>query len=259
VLSLSSHDLSTGRIHVGTSGWIYKHWRGVIYPKDLPTRDWYCFYAERFDTVEINNSFYGLPSEAAVREWTDQAPPGFVFAMKASRYLTHLKKLNDPAQPLANVLDRARLFGPHLGPVLYQLPPNWHCNPERLRRFLELLPPDVVHVLELRDPSWYTDAVSELLTEHKVGFCIHDLRGVPTPEWVTAKTVYVRFHGPTARAYAGGYPRERLRSWAEWMAEQRRAGRDVFAYFNNEDAGHAVRDALTLREMLAGSDNPAPR
>jgi uncharacterized protein YecE (DUF72 family) len=238
-------------VRVGTSGWIYKHWRGVVYPAALPVKDWLKSYCERFDTVEVNNSFYRLPSEAVFAAWARQVPAGFLFAVKASRFLTHMKKLKDPAEPLANVLGRARHLGPHLGPVLYQLPPHWHCNLDRLRAFLALLPRDLTHVIEFRDPSWYNDAVRALLTEHGVGFCIHDLRGVPSPEWVTARAVYVRFHGPTAKAYAGGYSPAHLRRWADRIAAYRHAGHDVYAYFNNDDAGHAVFDAQTLLGMLA--------
>jgi uncharacterized protein YecE (DUF72 family) len=231
----------------------------VVYPSQTPVKDWFGYYASKFDTVEINNSFYRLASEAAYREWHDQAPPGFLYAVKASRFLTHMKKLKDPAEPLANVLGRARLLVSHLGPILYQLPPRWRCDPDRLRAFLELLPRDLTHVMEFRDPSWCADVVRELLTAHGVGFCIHDLRGVPSPEWVTARAVYLRFHGPTAGAYAGGYPRVRLRSWADWITEQRWAGHDVYVYFNNDDAGHAVFDALTLRELLRERNGAAVR
>lgn len=266
--SRTSHDRSRecdaaeaapGRVRVGTSGWVYKHWRGVVYPKPLPVKHWFAHYATKFDTVEINNSFYRLASEDAYGEWRQQAPPGFLYAVKASRFLTHMKKLKDPVEPLANVLRRARLLGPHLGPVLYQLPPRWRCDPGRLRAFLELLPRDVTQVMEFRDPSWYTHAVRELLEAHGVGFCIHDLRGVPSPEWVTARAVYVRFHGPTGHAYAGGYPRERLRSWADWIAERRHVGHDVYVYFNNDDAGHAVFNALTLRDLLGECDGAVAR
>jgi uncharacterized protein YecE (DUF72 family) len=253
-----SHDRPSaapgpGRVRVGTSGWIYKHWKATVYPAGLPVKDWFGYYAATlFDTVEVNNSFYRLPSEAAFREWADQAPPGFLYAIKASRYLTHLKKLKDPEEPVNNVLSRARLLGRHLGPILYQLPPRWRCDPDRLRHFLALLPRDLTHVMEFRDRSWYADVVRELLTEYGVGFCVHDLRGDPSPEWVTARAVYVRFHGPTVRAYAGGYPRERLQFWADWIGERRQGGHDVYCYFNNDDAGHAVRDGLTLRALLAG-------
>ncbi len=236
---------------VGTSGWIYRHWRGVFYPPRLPMKDWFFHYARSFDTVEINNSFYRLPSEQAFTAWAKQAPPGFLYAVKASRFLTHMKKLKDAEEPLALILGRARLLGEHLGPILYQLPPHWHCDVARLRSFLKLLPPDLCHVLEFRDPSWYTDAVRDALTEHSVCFCIHDLRGAACPDWTTGPAVYVRFHGPTERAYAGGYPRTHLRRWAERLVDHRQAGRAVFAYFNNDDAGHAVADAALLRTLVS--------
>lgn len=246
-----------GQVRVGTSGWIYKHWRGVVYPAALAPRHWFAHYAVAFDTVELNNSFYRLPSADAFREWARQAPPGFIFAVKASRFLTHMKKLRDPEQPLENILGRARELGPHLGPVLYQLPPGWHANLDRLRHFLALLPTDLTHVLEFRDPSWYAPEVRDALAEFGVGFCIHDLRAQETPEWLTGPAVYVRFHGPTARAYAGRYPKAQLRSWAARIDRYRQAGHDVYVYFNNDDAGYAVTNARELREMLGGN-GPLP-
>jgi uncharacterized protein YecE (DUF72 family) len=245
-----------GGVRVGTSGWIYKHWRGPFYPPELPARRWFAYYGEHFDTVEVNNSFYRLPSEETFADWARQAPPGFVFAVKASRYLTHMKKLNDPEAPLANVLGHARRLGPHLGPVLYQLPPNWHCNVERLRRFLAVLPRDLTHAVEFRDPSWYTDAVREALAESGVAFCIHDLRGSASPEWVTSRVVYVRLHGPTAQAYAGRYTAAQLRRWADRIDGWRRAGHTVYAYFNNDVGGHAVVNTEQLKELL-GIEAPA--
>ena len=242
-----------GAVRVGTSGWIYRHWRGSFYPERLPVRRWLAYYAERFDTVEVNNSFYRLPSEATFAAWAQQAPLGFLFAIKASRYLTHMKKLKDPEQPLANVLGRARLLGPHLGPVLYQLPPHWHADVGRLRAFLALLPPDLDHVVEFRDPSWYTEAVRTALEEHGVGFCVHDLRGAPCPEWVTGRVAYFRFHGPTGQAYAGRYGRARLRGPARRIDACRRAGHAAFAYFNNDDAAFATTDARDLRDLLGVS------
>jgi uncharacterized protein YecE (DUF72 family) len=239
-----------GHVRVGTSGWIYKHWRGVVYPPDLPVRRWLAHYAESFDTVEVNNSFYRLPPEETFRSWAGQVPPGFVFAVKASRYLTHMKKLKDPEQPLANVLGHARALGEHLGPVLYQLPPGWHMNLDRLRHFLALLPAGITHVMEFRDPSWYAEEVRAALAEFGVSFCIHDLRGQSCPDWVTGPAVYVRFHGPTARAYAGRYSPGQMRAWAERIDRWRRAGHDVYAYFNNDDAGHAVTNARELRDLL---------
>jgi uncharacterized protein YecE (DUF72 family) len=247
----SSGPLTASRQwRVGTSGWIYKHWRGIFYPSRLPVKQWFAHYATVFDTVEVNNSFYRLPSEEAFAAWAKQAPPGFLYAVKASRFLTHMKKLKEPEAPLALLLGRARRLGAHLGPILYQLPPHWGCDVARLRAFLPHLPPELSHVLEFRDPSWYTEPVRDALAEHGVCFCIHDLRGAHCPEWLTGPAVYVRFHGPTPSAYAGGYPRPHLRRWAERIAGYLRAGRDVFAYFNNDDAGHAVANARELRELI---------
>ncbi len=239
-----------GHVRIGTSGWIYQHWRGVVYPRDAPVKRWFAIYSESFDTVEINNTFYRLPPPAVFQAWAAQAPPGFLYTVKASRYLTHMKKLKDAAEPLDNILGRARLLGDHLGPVLYQLPPHWHRDVGRLRQFLELLPMDLDHVVEFRDPSWYTDGVCHLLDDHGVGFCIHDLRGVSSPRWVTGPLAYVRFHGPTATAYAGCYPRAHLEHWAEQILDFQSAGKDVYAYFNNDQAGYAVANARDLRALL---------
>jgi uncharacterized protein YecE (DUF72 family) len=239
-----------GQVRIGTSGWSYKHWRGLFYPPRLPARDWFAFYARSFDTVEINNTFYRLPSTGAFAAWRRQAPPGFVYAVKASRYLTHRKKLTDPAAGLEALLGRARLLGPHLGPVLYQLPPHWRCNRDRLRDFLAALPRDLRHVFEFRDPSWYNDAVRELLTEAGAGFCIHDLRGSEAPPWVTGPLVYVRFHGAVGERYGGRYDADHLRRWAEPIDGLSGAGRDVYVYFNNDAGGHAVANARQLQELL---------
>jgi uncharacterized protein YecE (DUF72 family) len=240
-----------GEVRIGTSGWIYRHWRGTFYPRDLPARRWFAYYSESFDTVEINNTFYNLPAAAVFAAWKRQAPARFVYALKASRYLTHRKKLKDPEQPLDTLLTRARRLGSHLGPVLYQLPPRWHCNVERLREFIAHLPRDVRHAFEFRDPSWYSDDVRELLTKTGVGFCVHDLRGVASPEWVTGPLVYLRFHGPAAKAYAGKYGRAHLRRWAEKIEQFREDGRDVYAYFNNDDRAYAVTNARELQELVS--------
>jgi uncharacterized protein YecE (DUF72 family) len=241
---------SPGQVRIGTSGWVYPHWRGVFYPERLPAKGWFSFYAATFDTVEVNNSFYRLPSEPTVRQWERQAPEGFLYAVKASRFLTHRKKLKDPQGPLETILGRARMLKTHLGPVLYQLPPRWKRNTPRLRDFLEQLPSDLCHVFEFRDPSWYDDEVREALREAGAGFCIHDMRGSASPCWVTARTVYLRFHGPTERAYAGSYPAEQLRPWAERIDGWRREGRDVYAYFNNDAGGCAVVNARELWSLL---------
>jgi uncharacterized protein YecE (DUF72 family) len=172
---------ASAQVRIGTSGWTYRHWRGVFYPPRLPARACFAHYAASFDTVEINNSFYRLPSEEAFDAWARQAPPGFLYALKASRFLTHRKKLKDAEGLLALLLGRARRLGAHLGPILYQLPPHWRCDVGRLRAFLELLPPDVCHVFEFRDRSWYVEAVRDALAERGACFCLHDWGGGDCP------------------------------------------------------------------------------
>jgi uncharacterized protein YecE (DUF72 family) len=236
-------------IRVGTSGWIYAHWRGRFYPQEMRSKDWFAHYARHFDSVEINNSFYRLPSEQAFHAWREQAPPGFVYAVKASRFLTHMKKLADPEEPIERILGRARHLGEKLGPVLYQLPGGWKCNVDRLAHFFAALPRDLLHVIEYRRADWLCDEVFTLMRELNIGLCIHDL--LPDhPRVVTANVVYVRFHGAGAK-YAGSYTRRQLSQWALWMNEQARAGQNVYAYFNNDAEAHAVRNAQTLRRLIA--------
>jgi uncharacterized protein YecE (DUF72 family) len=245
-----------GRIHIGTSGWMYRDWRGVLYPARLPARRWLGFYTTSFDTVEINNTFYRLPAEETFVSWRRQAPPGFFYAVKANRYLTHQRKLKDAAEPLDLFLGRARLLEARLGPVLYQLPPYWRCDRARLASFLALLPHDVQHVIEFREPSWYKDDVRRLLTEAGVNLCIHDSRRGAGPPWVTGPLVYVRFHGPTDPTCAGRYRRPHLRQWARTIDGFRQAGHDVWAFFNNDVAGHAVINARELRDLLGVAPRP---
>jgi uncharacterized protein YecE (DUF72 family) len=239
----------SARCYIGTSGWIYPHWRGVFYPPDLPQTRWYEHYARHFETVEINYSFYRLPSEAAFDQWRMQASAGFVYAVKANRFLTHVKRLKNAAEPLEQFLSRARRLGEHLGPILWQLPPRWRVDPARLETFATLLPPDSVHVFEFRDPSWFVQPVQEVLERFGLGFCIFDMPDLPCPLWVTSSVVYLRFHG-AGMLYAGRYGRDGLLPWAErirqWLAE----GRTIYAYFNNDAFGHAVEDAQVLREMV---------
>jgi len=237
------------KIHIGCSGWIYKDWRGRFYPQDMPSKKWFAFYAETFDTVEINNSFYRLPPPAIFEKWRDQAPDGFCYAVKASRYLTHNLKLKDAQDSLDRILGNARHLKPRLGPILYQLPPRWTFNRDRLDPFLQLLPKDLVHVIEFRDESWQTEEALALLDAYGVGFCTHDMPGTKVRRWASGKAAYVRFHGGVGK-YHGRYPDEILQGWADWMIAQAAAGRPVWAYFNNDHEAHAVHDALTLRSMV---------
>lgn len=241
-----------GHAYVGCSGWQYKHWRGDFYPADLPVSQWFDHYARRFDTVEINNSFYRLPERATFAAWSRRAPPRFTFAVKASRFLTHMKKLKDPEEPIERLFARMRALRPHLGPVLYQLPPGWKPDVDRFARFLALLPRDAQHVVEFREPAWYSSNILALMERHRVSMCLHDMPGSATGRDRVGPIVYVRFHGATSK-YGGGYSADRLRGWAEWLNAQRDAGTNVYAYFNNDTGGHAPRDAVALRRAMEES------
>lgn len=240
------------KLRIGTSGWVYPHWQGVFYPDDLPTSEWFAYYAECFSTVEINNTFYQLPSEEVFLKWRDGAPPGFLFAVKANRYLTHMKKLKDAQEPLERFLGRARLLGNKLGPILYQLPPNWKCNPDRLRNFLSLLPNNLLHVIEFRDQSWLNEEVFNLLAEYQAAFCIVSMPDFPRLLRTTAPLVYIRMHGSEA-LYRSCYKEGELKRWAERIKGFLSEGRDVYVYFNNDTLGYAVRNARRLREILEAS------
>ena len=240
---------SAGQVRIGCSGWQYRHWRGVFYPQEVPQTRWLEHYATVFDTVEINNSFYRLPDATVFAGWARRVPSDFSFAVKASRFLTHMKKLKDPEEPLERLIARARFLGRRLGPILYQLPPGWKADLPRLERFLQVLPRLRRHVVEFRDPSWYSPDVWRLLEQYGVSLCLHDMPGSATDRHRVGPLVYVRFHGPAGR-YAGAYSADRLAPWADWLDRQRRAGFDVYAYFNNDVGGHAPRDAVTLRGLL---------
>jgi uncharacterized protein YecE (DUF72 family) len=238
-----------GQARVGCSGWQYRHWRGSFYPEDLPLSRWFDHYARQFDTVEINNTFYRLPERATFASWGRRAPIRFVFAVKASRFLTHMKKLKDPEEPIARLFSRMRGLGRHLGPVLYQLPPGWKADVERFAHFLAALPRGARHAVEFRDPSWYSPEIRALMERHRVALCLHDMPGSATDQEKVGPFVYVRFHGATAK-YGGGYPEERLRRWSDWLNARRDEGRDVYAFFNNDIGAHAPRDAMTLRRLM---------
>jgi uncharacterized protein YecE (DUF72 family) len=190
-----------------------------------------------------------LPEARTFAAWAAQAPVGFQYAVKASRFLTHMKKLKDPEEPLDRLFTRMRPLERRLGPVLYQLPPVWKRNIPRLEHFLHVLPRGVRHVMEFRDPSWYADDVLERLERFGVALCLHDMKGSATGRERVGPFVYVRFHG-TAGRYGGGYPDDRLEEWAAWMQAQRDSGADVYAYFNNDVGGHAPRDAATLQRLM---------
>jgi uncharacterized protein YecE (DUF72 family) len=237
------------RISVGCSGWNYKSWRTAFYPASLRPSQWLSYYAAHFDTVEINNSFYRLPERPVFDSWRRQVPTSFVFAVKASRYLTHMKRLRDPSEPIGRLFERASALGPTLGPVLYQLPASVERDIERLDRFLEALPVSKRHVFEFRHPSWYTDATFTCLERHGAALCLHDMAGSAIAEPQVGPFVYVRFHGASGR-YHGSYANDALERCSRRIAAAARNGRDVFVYFNNDVDASAVRNAMTLRAAL---------
>jgi uncharacterized protein YecE (DUF72 family) len=243
-----------GNAYVGCSGWSYPDWRGLVYPADLKARDWFAHYATWFDTVELNTTFYRLPSVTTVEQWAGQAPPGFVYALKLGAFGSHRMKLRDAARWLPNHLDRARRLGSSLGPTLVQLPPRWRRNAERLDEFLTAAPHDLRWAVELREPSWVHDDVFAVLERHGAALCLHDL--LPDQPWVlTTDWTYVRFHGPDAVAnrYQGRYSGRRLWRTADRLTAWLESGCDVYAYFNNDYEGHAVTDAQWLRQRLCRS------
>ncbi|MBA7648607.1 hypothetical protein ES703_56395 [subsurface metagenome] len=234
-------------IRVGTSGWHYEHWRELFYPPGLPKSKWFEHYAQHFDTVEINNTFYHLPKETSLKRWHKQAPKNFLYAVKANRYITHIKRLKDTSQELKRFFDRIGLLKSRLGPILYQLPPSLHKDLDLLETFIKLLPKKVPAVFEFRHNSWFSEDAFKLLNKYNAGFCVHDLSGKETPRVVTADIIYVRFHGPTGK-YEGDYSKSMLQSWAKWLKEHTKEARSVYAYFNNDIGGHAITNAKQLRE-----------
>jgi uncharacterized protein YecE (DUF72 family) len=245
---------------VGCSGWIYKHWRGTVYPESLPQKKWFEHYATLFDSVEINNSFYRLPTEAAAEGWAAQAPSGFVYALKLGAFGSHRMKLRDAGSWLPNHVDRLERLGATAGPTLVQLPPRWRRNPERLDDFLSVAPKAWRWAVELREPSWLDDDVYDVLRRHGAALCIHDLLD-GHPWELTANWTYVRFHGPNAteRAYQGRYGEDGLSPIGDRLTSWLEEGCDVYAYFNNDDSGFAVQDARWLAERLGGPGAAAAR
>ncbi|HEY82160.1 MAG TPA: DUF72 domain-containing protein [Dehalococcoidia bacterium] len=235
--------------HIGTSGWHYEHWRDIFYPAQLPKAAWLEFYARHFDTVELNNSFYRLPSEDAFGAWRDLSPPDFIFAVKASRFITHIKRLKNTEEALENFITRAKILGGKLGPILYQLPPNMHRNDGVLESFLSILPQGMKHVIEFRHASWLEEEVFEILRKYKVGLCVFDMPQLSCPPVATASFAYIRFHG-SGELYSSCYPDEQLAGWAERIADLARNLEEVYIYFNNDVAGYALKNAETLRGYL---------
>jgi uncharacterized protein YecE (DUF72 family) len=247
-----------GTARIGCSGWSYADWRGVVYPTRIPKREWFGFYASMFDTVELNSTFYRLPTEQTVETWAAAAPAGFVYALKLGAFGTHRMKLRDAASWLPKHVDRLERLGDSAGPTVVQLPPHWKRNVERLDELLSIAPRRFRWAVELRDVTWVHDDVFAVLERHGAALCIHDLLA-DVPFVLTTDWTYVRFHGPNAqeRPYHGAYRASRLAPWAKRLSAVLDTGRDVYAYFNNDFEGHAVNDAECLRRALSAWVPPA--
>jgi uncharacterized protein YecE (DUF72 family) len=246
-----------GRVHIGTSGWHYKHWKGPFYPADLPASKMLRWYVERFDTVEINNSFYRLPAPTALEGWCRETPSNFCFAVKASRFITHNKKFRDPKQTVKKFMTVIEKLERRLGPILFQLPPRWRVNVERLEEFVAALPPAHRYAFEFRHESWNTLQVYDVLRRHNAGFCIYELAGFQSPLEITADFTYVRLHGP-GNKYQGDYSRETLGTWARRIARWQKNLRHIFLYFDNDQAGFAPKNARELKSLVAQKSISAP-
>ena len=242
------------RTFIGTSGWSYDGWRGLFYPKGVPKKQWLGWYATQFQTTEINGSFYRTPSLEAVRAWRDQSPKDFLFAWKASKFITHWKRLGENSvNSIALMQTRLEALAPKVGAVLFQLPPHFSKDCARLASFLEMLPRHYPYAFEFRHQSWYHDEVFELLRKHDVSLCPSDHHDAPAPWEVTAQHVYIRGHGPGGR-YKDNYPAATLRSWARRIARWREQRRPVFVYFDNDQKSAAPADARRLLDMLEIGD-----
>ncbi|MHB9030796.1 MAG: DUF72 domain-containing protein [Candidatus Latescibacterota bacterium] len=235
-------------IHIGTSGWHYEHWTGVFYPGNLHKPEWLRYYSEHLDSVEINNSFYRLPERKTFENWREQTPDNFVFAVKASRFITHIKKLRDSREMVPRFMERAEGLGKKLGITLFQLPPGWNFDGDRLEEFLEALPAGCRYVCEFRNASWLQDRTYDLLERHGVAFCIHDAGGNVTPFIITGGRAYIRLHGSTGM-YQGSYSDDQLRVWADRIGEWSGRTEEIFFYFNNDWQGYAVHNAMRLQEF----------
>lgn len=239
-------------VRIGCSGWAYDHWAGAFYPPGVKAKARLAWYAGRFDTAEINASFYRLPAQTTVEGWAGKVPEGFLLAWKVSRFITHNKKLLDCEASIALVFGRMGGLGAHEGPALAQLPPQLRVDPGRLARFAAELPRDRRCAVEFRHPSWYAPEILRILADHNLALCISDHADAPAPFEATADFVYLRGHGPGGR-YVGRYPAGTLADWAGRIEAWRRAGRDVFCYFDNDVGAAAPADAAALRALVSPS------
>jgi len=236
-------------IHIGTSGWHYKHWLGNFYPSGFKPAQMLPHYLQYFRTVEINNSFYKLPSAETFAAWRAATPPDFLFAVKGSRFISHMKKLKEPHLHLQRFLGNVEALQEKLGPILFQLPPLWNYNEQRLADFLAALPKTHRFAIEFRNPTWYNEQVYQLLRQYNVAFCIYEIEYHMSPVLETANWVYVRLHGPGLK-YQGSYSESALAWWANQLLQWQQQGKETFIYFDNDQNGYAAFNAIRLQELV---------
>ena len=240
-----------GRLFIGTSGWNYADWRGRLYPKELPSKDWLPWYGEQFAATEINTSFYRTPAVEAVQAWRDRTPVNFCFAWKASKFITHWKRLGaHSANSIELMESRLAILGPKCGPVLFQLPARFRADRDRLDSFLCMLPRRHRYVFEFRHASWYEEPILDLLRHHDIALCLSDHHDAPAPWVATSQLIYIRGHGPTGR-YKGNYPDATLSIWATHIRRWRKARRSVYAFFDNDQKSAAPKDAKRLMDLCS--------
>jgi uncharacterized protein YecE (DUF72 family) len=237
------------KIHIGTSGWHYDDWIGFFYPEGMVARDYLKHYTKTFKTVEINNTFYQLPQKSTVKDWGDIVPKEFSFAPKASRYITHMKKLKDPEQSTKKFFDSLTPIKKNTGPILFQLPPRFKYNHERLEQFLESLPNDHRYAFEFRDEDWFNDKSVELLKKYNAAFCIYYIGDRESPKELTADFSYIRYHGPDGLGQ-GYYSEDNLKKFADEINTFVEQGCEIYAYFNNDNGGNAPQNAQSLLSMF---------
>jgi uncharacterized protein YecE (DUF72 family) len=242
--------VAPGKIYIGTSGWHYRHWIGTFYPAGTKADQQFNLYKQTFSTVEINNSFYRLPSPEVFKSWRKDSPDDFLFVVKASRFITHNKKLLDPKESIKRFFANVKYLREKLGPILFQLPPVWKKNVERLEAFLKVLPKKYRYVFEFRNSTWYDEEINTLLRKHNCAFCIYELAGHVSPATVTADFVYIRLHGPGTNKYQGSYTQPQLAEWADQCKDWQREGLDVFIFFDNDEQGYAAFNAQTLKALI---------
>lgn len=248
-------------VHIGTSGWEYKHWKNVFYPEKIRSKCHLEYYTKYFSTLEVNNSFYHLLSEQTVKNWANSVPENFIFSVKASRYITQMKKLKEPQTSTEKFFESIKPFGQKLGPVLFQLPPNFGFNGDRLEEFIVTCitqnktcsekNPDYKYVFEFRNPSWYNDQTYEILKRYNCAFCIYNLGPTQTPKEITADFVYWRFHGNYGIG-SGKYSTKELEGFAKDIEKIAAKNKSVYCYFNNDEAGFALDNAMEFESMLMG-------